>query len=85
MKKSREDQETKVDQEVYVTLEGGRPTASGRLTLSFEGLFERRPRPGTAESDIELSAQELGFIARVVWEEMGLMPKQYCLDKDTRQ
>jgi hypothetical protein len=89
MKTSPEDRETRpnhplrasVDQEVCVTLEDGRPTASGTLTLSFEGLFERRPRPGTAESDIEFSARDLTSIASPVWKKMGLMPKQYCLDK----
>jgi hypothetical protein len=76
IKKSREDQETKVDQDVYVTLEGGKPTTSGRLTLSFEGLFERRPRPGTQESDIEFSARDLTSIASPVWKKMGLIPEE---------
>jgi hypothetical protein len=73
IKKSREDQETKVDQEVYVTLEGGKPTTSGTLTLSFEGLFERRPR--REESDIEFSARDLTHVASAVWKKMGLIPK----------
>jgi hypothetical protein len=70
-----------VDQEVCVTLEDGRPTALGTLTLSFEGLFERTPVRGTAECDIVFSARDLSSIARLVWKKMGLMPKQYCLDK----
>jgi hypothetical protein len=75
IKKSREDQEIKLDQKVYVTLEGGKPTTSGRLTLSFEGLFERRPRPGIQESDIEFSARDLTYIASPVWKKMGLIPE----------
>jgi hypothetical protein len=89
MKTSPEDRETRanhplrasVDQEVCVTLEDGRPTASGTFTLSFEGLFERTSVRGTAECDIVFSARDLSSIARPVWKKMGLMPKQYCLDK----
>jgi hypothetical protein len=59
-------------QEVHVTLTHGRPTADGRLCLSFEELFERRPRPVTRECDIVFSPGELEGIAEVVWEEMDL-------------
>ena len=57
-------------QEVSVVLKEGRPVAEGSLTISFEKLFDRRPRPGTAERDIVLSARELGGIARIVWVKM---------------
>ncbi|KIN07001.1 hypothetical protein OIDMADRAFT_21920 [Oidiodendron maius Zn] len=57
-------------QEVSVVLEEERPAAEGSLTISFEKLFDRRPRPGTAERDIVLSARELGGIARIVWVKM---------------
>lgn len=74
-KKGEEQREPRavVDQEVYIKLEEGRPTASGELCLSFEKLFERPPRPGTAESDFVFSARELGGIARIVWKEMGFI------------
>ena len=60
-------------QEVSVVLEEGRPAAEGSLTISFEKLFDRRPRPGTAEREIVLSARELGGIARIVWVKMGFI------------
>ncbi|KFY89327.1 hypothetical protein V500_05801 [Pseudogymnoascus sp. VKM F-4518 (FW-2643)] len=60
-----------VDQEILVTLQAGRPVAEGMLRLSFQELFERQPRPGTAEGDINFSARELGGIARRVWSEMS--------------
>ena len=66
---------TIMDHEVHVILEHGRPIAGGRVCLSFEGFFERRPRPGTAEHDIVFSARELGGIARVLWEQMGFIPR----------
>lgn len=62
-----------IDHEVHVTIVQGRPMADGNIRLSFELFFKRRPRPGTAERDIVFSAQELGGIARVVWEDMGLI------------
>lgn len=61
-------------QKIHVTLAQERPVADGRIRLSFEELFERKPRLGTAEKDIAFSARELGGIARVVWEEMGFIP-----------
>ncbi|PSS25491.1 hypothetical protein M430DRAFT_25282 [Amorphotheca resinae ATCC 22711] len=60
-----------VDQVIDVTLEEGRPMADGNLCLSFEKIFERRPRPGTTEGDLVFSARELGGIARGVWKAMG--------------
>ncbi|OBT90756.1 hypothetical protein VE02_00658 [Pseudogymnoascus sp. 03VT05] len=60
-----------VDQEIKIILQAGRPVAEGPLCLSFEEVFERKPRPGTAEGDIHFSARELGAIARMVWSEMG--------------
>ena len=67
-------QKASVDHELLVILEDGRPIAQGTqktLTISFEELFERRPRAGTKECDIVLSERELGGIARKVWKEMG--------------
>ncbi|KFY22300.1 hypothetical protein V493_06687 [Pseudogymnoascus sp. VKM F-4281 (FW-2241)] len=60
-----------IDQQKTVTLQAGRPVVEGVLCLSFEEIFERRPRLGTAEGDIEFSARELGVIARKVWSGMG--------------
>jgi hypothetical protein len=60
-------------QEVSVVLEEGRLVAEGSLWISVEKLFDRRPRPGTAERDIVLSTRELGEVARLVWEEMGFI------------
>lgn len=60
-----------VDQEIRVTLQAERPVAEGMLRLSFQELFERQPRPGTVEGDINFSARELGGIARMVWARMG--------------
>jgi hypothetical protein len=65
-----------VDQEIHVKIEEGRPVAEGKLCLSFEKLFERRPRPGTTEGDFVFSARELGGIARSVWIEMGFAVQQ---------
>jgi hypothetical protein len=58
-------------QRVEVTLAQGRPMADGTIALSFKELFEREPRPGTAERDLVFSARELGGIARIVWEDRG--------------
>jgi hypothetical protein len=77
--RTREQRETRshhtlqavIDQEVTVTLQAGRPMAEGKLCLSFEKMFERKPRPGTAEGDLNFSARELGGIARMVWAAMG--------------
>ena len=66
-------QRTTKAQEVSVVLEGGRPTAEGSLCISFEKLFDRRPRLGTAERDIVFSTRELGGVARVIWLEMGFI------------
>jgi hypothetical protein len=44
-------------QGISVVLEGGRPAAEGNLCISFEKLFDRGPRPGTAEGDIMLSTR----------------------------
>jgi hypothetical protein len=60
-------------QKAHVTLAEERPVADGRICLSFEELFERKPRLETAEKDIAFSARELGGIARVVWEDMGFI------------
>lgn len=60
-----------VEQEVRVTLQAGRPVANGTLRISFEKLFERKPRRGTAEGDMIFSGRELGGIARLVWLQMG--------------
>jgi hypothetical protein len=64
------------DQDIHVTLEEGRPMADGNLCLSFEKIFERRPRPGTPEGDLVFSARELGGIARGVWRGMGFAVPQ---------
>jgi hypothetical protein len=63
-----------IDHTVEVTLEEGRLMANGRITLSFEELFERQPRQGTAENNIIFSRRELGGLARGVWELMGILP-----------
>ena len=65
-----------VDHGVRAILADNRPVADGRIRLSFEDFFERRPRSGTAEKDIVFSAREIGGIARVVWGEMGFLPQQ---------
>jgi hypothetical protein len=62
-----------IDHDVRVTLVQGRPMAEGNIRLSFELFFKRRPQPGTTQRDIVISARELGGIARVVWEDMGLI------------
>lgn len=54
-------------------LEGGRSAAEGSFRISFEKLFDRRPRPGTAEKDIVLSTRDIGGVALVVWLEMGFI------------
>ena len=56
--------EAKMKQHVEVTWEDGRPKAGNVLSISFEMLLERKPRPGTAETDIFFSARDLGGIAR---------------------
>ena len=61
------------DQTVDVIMVQERPVANGTISLSFKELLERNPRPGTAEKDLVFSARELGGVARVVWEEMGLI------------
>jgi hypothetical protein len=60
-------------QRVDVTLAQERPVTNGRISLSFKELLERNPRLGTAEKDLELSARELGGVARKVWEDMGFV------------
>ncbi|RFU33690.1 hypothetical protein B7463_g2588, partial [Scytalidium lignicola] len=54
-------------QTVRVTL------AEGDIRLSFQLLFKRKPRSGTAEKDTIIFASEIEFIARVVWQDMGFM------------
>lgn len=61
-------------QRVEVTLDEGRPMANGRIILSFEKLFERKPRQGTADDNIVLSRRELGGISRRLWERLGILP-----------
>ena len=56
-----------VDQEIHVKLEDKRPMAERHISLSFEKIFERRPRPGTAEGDFIFSKRELGILASEVW------------------
>lgn len=66
------------DEEIYVELVEGRPIVRNnrrRLRISFEKLFERPPTPGTAEGDLIFSARELGSLARIVWRDMGLIPR----------
>lgn len=66
---------TKV-QNVHVTLgEGGGLEVDGSICLSFEELFERKSQSGTAEKDITFSTRDLSGIARIVWEEMGFIPR----------
>ena len=60
-----------VDQEIHVKLEERRPMAERHISLSFEKIFERRPRPGTAEGDFIFSKRELGMLASEVWIGMG--------------
>jgi hypothetical protein len=63
-------------QKVHVRLEQGQPVAEGTICLSFEELFERKPRLGTAErEDITFSAQDLGGLASVIWMEMEFIPR----------
>jgi hypothetical protein len=63
-------------QKVHVRLAQGRPVAEGTICLSFEELFERKPRLGTAErEDITFSAQDLVGLARVIWMEMEFIPR----------
>jgi hypothetical protein len=69
--KKNQAREASVDHELLVILADGLPITQGTLTISFEELFERRPRAGTAECDIVFSERDLGGIAREVWEEMG--------------
>ncbi|KAH8816526.1 hypothetical protein F5884DRAFT_852962 [Xylogone sp. PMI_703] len=57
-------------QRVNISLVDERPVANGTITLSFEKLLERRPRPGMAEKNLVLSARELGELAQIVWKVM---------------
>lgn len=63
-----------IDQRVEVTFDEGQPIANGRIILSFEKFFERKPRQGTADNNIVFSKRELGAIARELWEKLGLLP-----------
>lgn len=64
-----------VDHSVLVTLEDHQPVANGTITISFEEAFERKPRQGTAEKDFVFSARELGGIARLIFQEIGSIPR----------
>jgi hypothetical protein len=64
------------NQEVFVVLEEDHSKADGSLSISFEKLFDRKPRPGTAEGDIVLSPRDLGAVAWDIWFEMRFVNRK---------
>jgi hypothetical protein len=73
------------DDEIRIEWNDGRPIChrcqprrrnDTDLNICFERMFEGPPTRGTAERDVILSGRELGGIARMVWVEMGLIPRE---------
>jgi hypothetical protein len=48
----------------------------GTITISFEEALERKPHRGTGEKDFVFSARELGGIARLIFEDLGSIPRR---------
>lgn len=63
--------------EASIELQDGRPRVRPTIQfrLSFEELFKRPPKRGSAEKDIIFTARDLGSVARRVWLFMGLITR----------
>ncbi|KIM99811.1 hypothetical protein OIDMADRAFT_55714 [Oidiodendron maius Zn] len=66
--------QAKKDKEIHIEMNGGQLSVrkARQLGLSFKEIFERQPKPGTNEGDVNFSARELGIIAQQVWRQMAL-------------
>jgi hypothetical protein len=63
-------------EEVDVYLVNNVPAATGSLSLSFEKIFERPPRPNTAERDLIFKGEDLTTVAWKIWRRQKLIPRE---------
>jgi hypothetical protein len=58
---------------VTITRPNGITTVSSGITLPFRAVMGREPRPHTAETDFNITKEQLNDLAERIWVELGFM------------